>query len=340
VTPLTDFLQKAGRAQVDFGYALAKFDETCVLVSCIDITERKRAEEALREREEVYRAIVDQAEEGIVLVDSEALRFVEFNDAACDSLGYSREEFAHLTLLDVQGNLPREEVANRIRSILKEGSTHFENRQRRKDGRLRDVLVSNRVISLRGRQYLAGIWQDITDRKQMEEERIQAETQLRQAQKIEAIGTLAGGIAHDFNNILTAILGYAELAGLEIPEDSKARYNLEQSIKSGRRAKDLVQQILAFSRQGKEERRPLNIRPIVKEELKFLRASLPATIEIRQDMEEDPGTIEADPTQIHQILMNLCTNAAHAMGEKGGIIGVSLSNCTVKEGTSAVVAGP
>src|SRR5512135_626584 len=114
---------------------------------------------------------------------------------------------------------------------------------------------------------------------------------------MEAIGTLAGGIAHDFNNILAAILGYAELAGLDIPEESKARYNLQQSIKSAHRAKDLVQQILAFSRQGKQERKPLDIRPIVKECLKFLRASLPTTIEIRQEVGKDLGVIEADPTQ-------------------------------------------
>lgn len=142
--------------------------------------------------------------------------------------------------------------------------------------------------------------------------------QLHQAQKMEAVGTLAGGIAHDFNNILAAILGYVELANFDIAEDSRTKYNLQQSIKATHRARDLVQQILAFSRQARQERKPLDIKPLIKEGLKFLRASLPATIEIRQNMEEDPGTIEADPTQVHQVLMNLCTNAAHAMDEKGG----------------------
>ena len=118
---------------------------------------------------------------------------------------------------------------------------------------------------------------------------------------------------------------------LDLKEDSKVKYNLEQSIKAAHRAKDLVQQILAFSRQGKQERKPLNIQPIVKEGLKFLRASLPATIEIRQDIEEDLGTIEADPTQVHQVLMNLCTNAAHAMDEKGGVLEVSLNNVDIPE---------
>ena len=179
----------------------------------------------------------------------------------------------------------------------------------------------------------------IAERERAEKEKASLEEQLRQAQKMQAIGTLAGGIAHDFNNILTAILGYAELAISDIAEDSRTQYNLQQSIKAAHRAKDLVQQILTFSRQGKQERKPLNINPIIKEVLKFLRASLPSTIEIRPDIEEDLGTIEADPTQVHQVLMNLCTNAAHAMGENGGVLGVSLSKWNVDAETSAAATG-
>jgi signal transduction histidine kinase/ActR/RegA family two-component response regulator len=177
------------------------------------------------------------------------------------------------------------------------------------------------------------------ERIQAEKERASLEEQLHQAQKVEAIGTLAGGIAHDFNNILTVILGYAELANLDIAEHSPAKDSLQHSMNAARRAKDLVQQILAFSRQGKQERKPLDMKPIVKEGLKFLRASLPATIKIRQDIEEDVGPIEADPTQIHQVLMNLCTNAAHAMDENGGELGVSLSKLDLDGEASAVHQG-
>jgi signal transduction histidine kinase len=179
----------------------------------------------------------------------------------------------------------------------------------------------------------------IAERERVEKEKASLEEQLHQAQKMEAIGTLAGGIAHDFNNILTAILGYAELASLDLLGDSRAKDHLQQSIKAAHRAKELVLQILTFSRQGKQERKPLNIKPIIKEALKFLRASLPSTIEIRQDIEEDLGTIEADPTQVQQVLMNLCTNAAHAMGENGGVLGVSLSKWNVDGETSAATAG-
>jgi nitrogen-specific signal transduction histidine kinase/ActR/RegA family two-component response regulator len=181
-----------------------------------------------------------------------------------------------------------------------------------------------------------GVTRNTTEKRKAEEERAALQEQLRQAQKMEAIGTLAGGIAHDFNNILAGILGYAELASLDIPEGSEAKYNLQQSIKSTYRAKDLVQQILAFSRQSKQERKPLDIRPIIKEALKMLRASLPSTIEIRQNIEADWGAIEADPTQIHQVLMNLCTNAAHAMSENGGVLEVSLTKFDMDAGTSGV----
>jgi len=126
---------------------------------------------------------------------------------------------------------------------------------------------------------------------------------------------------------------------LEIPEGSKAQQNLQNSLKSAHRAKNLVQQILAFSRQGKQERKPLDIRPIVKEGLKFLRASLPATIGIRQEIEKDLGVIEADPTQVYQVLMNLCTNAAHAMDKEGGVLEISLGNADMKEGISTSLAG-
>jgi nitrogen-specific signal transduction histidine kinase len=155
---------------------------------------------------------------------------------------------------------------------------------------------------------------------------------------MEAIGTLAGGIAHDFNNILGAIIGYTEMALYEAPASSKNRNNMEEVLKAGHRAKDLVQQILAFSRQSEQERQPVLIHLIIKEALKLLRASLPSTIEIRQNIRTDLGAVLADPTQIHQVMMNLCTNAHHAMSEKGGMLGVTLSD--VELDVKEVVAYP
>lgn len=174
--------------------------------------------------------------------------------------------------------------------------------------------------------YIAPVLHARLQRDRKEEEKKKLKARLSQAQKMEAIGTLAGGIAHDFNNILAAIIGYAELAILEVPDGSKVKQDLMEIFKAGNRAKDLVQQILTFSRQSDMEKKPVRVSRIVKEALKFLRASLPTTIEIRENIEKDIGTIEADPTQIHQILMNLCTNAHHAMREEGGILEVTLTN--------------
>jgi PAS domain S-box-containing protein len=150
------------------------------------------------------------------------------------------------------------------------------------------------------------------------------ESQLRQAQKMEAIGTLAGGIAHDFNNILTPILGYSELVVDRLATTCEERELVQEILKAGGRAKELVKQILTFSRQTEQERQPVQIHLIVKEALKLLRSSIPTTIAIQQDI-VDCGMVMADPTQIHQVLMNLCTNAYHAMRETGGELSVSLS---------------
>jgi len=165
---------------------------------------------------------------------------------------------------------------------------------------------------------------DITRLRKAEEEKKQLEAQLHHSQRMEAIGTLAGGIAHDFNNILSAIIGYTELALFISKDDTQRRHQMEEVLKAGNRAKELVRQILAFSRHSDQEKKPVEIRPVIKEALKMLRASLPATIEIIQDFEQGEGSVVADPTQIHQVIMNLCTNAHHAMRKTGGTLTVSL----------------
>jgi signal transduction histidine kinase/ActR/RegA family two-component response regulator len=154
------------------------------------------------------------------------------------------------------------------------------------------------------------------------EEKLQA--QLRHSQKMETIGTLAGGIAHDFNNVLTPILGYANMALQDTPPESRTHSDLQHVASAGKRAKDLVNQILTFSRRSEPERKPVKIDLIVSEALKLLRASLPTTIEFRQKIDADCGTVLADATQIHQVIMNLCTNAFHAMREGGGMLEVNL----------------
>jgi nitrogen-specific signal transduction histidine kinase/CheY-like chemotaxis protein len=169
---------------------------------------------------------------------------------------------------------------------------------------------------MRGQHFLLGLARDISERKQLEEKLIQA-------QKMEAIGTLAGGIAHDFNNILSSIIGYTELSLYNVEKGTLLQSNLQEVLIAGQRAADLVKQILTFSRQTDQEEKPVQVKSIVKETLKLIRASIPSTIDIKQNIHSD-ALVMGDSTQIHQVLMNLCTNAAHAMEKTGGVLKIDL----------------
>ncbi len=178
--------------------------------------------------------------------------------------------------------------------------------------------------------------EEILFRRKAEESNVKLEEQLRQAMKMEAIGTLAGGIAHDFNNILTAIIGYTELARLNIEKncavgECAVHPDLGHLLDAGHRARDLIKQILSFSRQQKQETSPLKFSEVVLEALKLLRSTIPKSVEIREDIQTDDGHILADSTQMHQIVMNLCTNGYHAMRNSGGILGVRLSTTEIRE---------
>ena len=185
---------------------------------------------------------------------------------------------------------------------------------------------------------LAGVAEDITERKRVEEALTKSERQFRQSSRMEAIGTLAGGIAHDFNNILTAILGYTELALATVPKESRTQRNLQEVLTAGHRAKHLVLQILTFSRQAGQGKKPTPFHLVVREALKLLRSTIPTTIEIRQVLKTE-ATILADPTQMHQIIINLCTNAEYAMREHGGILTVALEDVEVTEELTQAISG-
>jgi len=293
--------------------------------SMLDITERKLMEETVAKAEQNYRDIFDNSVTGIYQVTLEG-HFLKVNAAFARLHGYdSPQEMLNEVKNARHLHVHPASHSEMLRLIEEHGSIlEFEVEFFRKDKRVVWASLNVRTVrdSKGGIAYLEGTASDITDRKLLK-------ARLDQAQKLEAIGALAGGIAHDFNNILQPIILYTEMELLEIPTSSPMRDSLERVLKASLRAKELVGQILAVSRSDQEQQRmPTDISPIIKEALKLLRSSIPTSIEIRQKIRK--GIALADPTQIHQVLMNLCTNAAHAMGEKG-VLEVGLSHVNLSE---------
>ena len=293
---------------------------------------RMRVEEALRESEERFRSLVETISDWIWEVDQNFI-YTYISPKVKDLLGYKPEELIGKTVFDFMPQKQGRRMARKFRSNADSQKPFkaWEKQNLHKDGQWVIMETSGvPVFNATGRFCgYRGIDRDISGRKSEEEENRRLENQLRQSQKMEAMGTLAGGIAHDFNNILFPIIGYAEMTLHEMPEENLIRRNLRELLKAANRAKDLVQQILTFSRQTEQERKPLKMQPIIKEALKLIRASLPTTIEIRQDIATETGLVSIDPTQIHQVVMNLCTNAFHAMHEKGGVLGVTLEEVEI-----------
>ena len=302
----------------------------------LDINERKQAEDALRESEEEINrlaAAVEQATESIMVTDRKGL--ISYVNPALEKIsGFSREEMIGQNFRILKSDKHDESFYKKMWHTISGGNAwtgHIINRM--KDNRLREFETTISPIRDRSGNITSfvSVNRDVTQEVALEE-------QLRQAQKMEAIGTLAGGIAHDFNNILSAIMGYTELSMLEVDDDSRVKKKLNEICRAGERAIEMVKQILAFSRQNEQERKPVLVGSIVRDALKMLRASLPTTIRIRLQIESDHGITIADPTEIHQVIMNLCTNAAHAMRNSGGELIVGLIDISLNE-ASAVHAG-
>jgi len=298
-----------------------EFDGVPAILSMFrDISQQKQAVQALAESEQRFRAIFKQAGVGIMQCGPD-YHIQHVNDKVCEILGYTREELIGMSYRECSFPENRSETDARVMK-MKQEKTHtglWKKRLRHKSGKPIWIRMTTSLIHSEQGQYLYSIdvVEDITKQHKLEH-------QLRQAQKMESIGILAGGIAHDFNNILGSILGFTQMALLDSPANSKTRQRMEQVFKAANLAKDLVRQILTFSRRSDDSPQAIQVAPIIKETLKFLKALLPANIDIRQDLSDMDGTVMADPTQIHQVLMNLCTNGAQAMAPGGGILTVKL----------------
>ena len=283
-----------------------------------EIKERTHAEKMLQ----LTRISVEVASDALFWITPDT-RIIDVNESACRSLDYTREEILQMKISDVDPLWDEESWQGHFPELRRCGSLVFETEHRAKNGRVFPVEIVANYVNVETQEYSCAFVRDITERKREEEERTELEIHLRQAQKMEAIGTLAGGIAHDFNNILSPILGYSEMVAERLPKDSEEQKMVQVIHTAGKRATELVQQILTFSRQSEQLRQPLQIHLVIKEALKLLRASIPTTITIHHNV-VDCGLVMADPTQVHQIIMNLCTNAYQAMRETGGDLDISM----------------
>ncbi|MDA8139092.1 MAG: ATP-binding protein [Desulfobacteraceae bacterium] len=299
-----------------------------------EVEERKQIEIALRAREAQYRLLADNASDVIWTLDISRKKVTYVSPSIEKMRGFTPQEAMELPLEKTFTPDSRRKVEKLLSRVLimdhrsgEDRSMTLEVEMYKKDG---STLWAEFSLSLipdaQGRaDVVIGITRDISERKRAEQERIKLEGQLRQARKMEAIGTLAGGIAHDFNNILSAIIGFTELCLDDVSKEAQLHDNLQEILSAGQRAKELVKQILTFARQSTEDVNPIQVSTIVKEALKLIRSTTPATIQISTDIASD-AQIMGNPAQVHQVLMNLCTNSVHAMEKEGGTLTVRLTD--------------
>ncbi|MBN2281548.1 MAG: PAS domain S-box protein [Candidatus Marinimicrobia bacterium] len=318
------------------------FGEPVSLGISMDITQLKKAEESLKMREEQFRTLVENIP-GITYrcLNDDQYTMLFLSEEVEKITGYKYTDFINnqvRTFFSIIHHEDLEHVNIRIKKGIQSKTQYtIEYRINCKDGEIKWVYEKGRGIFNKNDVllYLDGVIVDITDRKKAEMERAKLENRLLRSQKLETIGTLAGGIAHDFNNILTPIMGYSDMILLNTPENSPIREYVDHILKASLRAKEIVQQILIFSRKQETQKSPLKLHQVIEEAIKLMRATLPATIEIRLNLDTNCGFIMGDYTQIHQVIVNLCTNSFQAMEETGGVLTVNL-----QPATNEMISGP
>jgi PAS domain S-box-containing protein len=295
--------------------------------------ERKRAQEEVQNSQDQYRELYDQTPLIYFTVNSQGL-VLSVNQYGAQLLGYRVEELLGTSAFSVVYEEDRDLFQSGLEKGLRESTKGVlpDFRKVKKDG---TIIWVKETIQAIEKQSGPRVWllscEDITERKRTEEALLLSEMQLRHTQKMEAIGTLAGGIAHDFNNILGAILGYSELAMAYATQDERLKSYLNEVVAAGNRARDLVKQILAFSRRSEKDKEAIDLRLVIRDVLKMVRASFPSSIEIRTSLDLDSTVIYGDRTQMQQVIMNLCANAEYAMREEGGLLEIVLGHEGIPE---------
>ncbi|MDA3957770.1 PAS domain-containing sensor histidine kinase [Oceanispirochaeta sp.] len=292
-------------------------EEKIILLAFEDITDRELAQLALEDSEERFRRLFETAKDGLLLIDKKNGHIVNANPAVCKLLGYTHKELIGMPLQGFNFSVTIDVIDMILEKLVTHGLITYD------DISVKNKMGSRITIDLQiidRSRFLQCNFRDITERKVAEKEKDILTEQLNQAQRMETVGILAGGIAHDFNNILSIIFGNAELALNDISPDNPVKQNFEEVLAASIRAKDLVSQILTFSRKDKTNLIPIHPQPLINETLKLLRSTTPATISIIQDISKDCGKVMTDITQFHQVIMNLFGNAVQAMDEKGEVI--------------------
>ena len=297
-----------------------------------DVTEQRRFETQLTQSEKRFRDLFNSISDLVYTQDLKG-RFLSVNHAMIHVFGYEKDEFIGKKASDFMKPEMRPFFkAGYVEKVKSEGYHNGISVYCTRDGRKIHIEYRSTLVSPPdGDAYISGTGRDVTERILAEKEIKNLQEQMVQSRKMEAVGTLSGGIAHDFNNILGIIIGYTELALTDIPSENPTKANLEKVKTASLRARDVVKQLLSFSRKTKQERKPLAIGPLLKESLKLLRPSIPSNIKIENHIAEDLGAILADSTQMHQVIINLCNNAAHAMSENGGELTIILHNIAINK---------
>ncbi len=319
--------ERYARTEIDLLESLA--DESW------DALERKRMQLALAFSEQRHRFVVTTSPDAFWHLDGEG-RLLDVNEACTRMTGYPREELIGMHVSEIESVETAPEIAAHIEKITRQGADRFETKHRRKDGTIIDVEVATVHAAPLGDTYFVFV-RDITQRKRLEAQRVELARQLQLAQRMEALGTLAGGIAHDFNNILCGLQAFLDLAQSDLHEPELLAEDLREMKVATDRASALVGRILTFSQRREEKRAPTSLPKLIDEVMQLLRASLPANVEIGATLDRQDVHVEADANQLHQVLMNLGTNASQALRPKGGRLWISLEYAVVDEDVAATV---